>query len=541
MFRLARRLVPPIVALVCIAAAVLWRRSYGGDVDMLVGVGPTTTFNAAASYQGKLVFFFSDVPSEPGTQWSLQPLRAPVEEVEPLYGRLFEQGTTLRASLVGFQLGHGTISVFKTPPTFTAVTVPHWFVVLATAVPTLLWVRGALRHWRWARQGRCRSCGYDLRSSPDRCPECGAVPAVRGAAKPAAVAAAMLLAALAPARALADADPTLMRVEELNLASATLEDAFDFLRDTTHANIVVRWPALKTAGVERTTPVKLHLWNVRLATALDILLAATEPLVKLGWAEEDGVITVSMKQDLEQASAPVVYDVRDLLEMMSKQTMPGPPDEFGRTRQEVIDELTRLITETIDPDTWRDAGGSTGSMREIGGRLIVGQSPENQKKLQQFLAGLREEFAKPMPTIKPVPATAPADGKPLFGKACLYDVRDLLAASAAIESEWSSDPRTAFELEAQLVGVVIDNVEPASWEGGGNGINTIGGRLVVTQSPEGHEMLKRFLAELRKELLPGVKLPATSRSAPTRPARRRAEGLFGSSRGSPSAARPPAR
>jgi hypothetical protein len=540
MVRLARRLVPPIAALVCIAAAVLWRRSYGGDVDLLIGVGPTARFNAAASYQGKLVFFFSDVPSEPGTQWSLQPLRAPVEEVQPLYEALFEQGTTLRASIIGFQLGHGRINVFMTPPTFTAVTVPHWFLVVATAVPTLLWLRGTLRHWRWARQGRCRSCGYDLRSSPDRCPECGAVPKKSAAAKLAAMAAAILLAALAPAGAPAEDGPTDKRIDELNLSHATLEGAFDVLRDKTHANIVVRWPALAAAGLDRTTPVKLHLWNVRLATALDILLEATEPLVKLDWSEEDGVITVSIKEDLEHTYPPVVYDVRDLIELMLKETTPGPPDEFGRTRQEVIDELTRLITEAVAPDTWRDAGGSVGSMREFGGRLIVTQSPENHQMLKKLLDELREEFGRPMPTIKPVPATVPAGGKPLLGKTCLYDVRDLLAASAAIDAEWNSDPRTPYDLEDQLIDAIIDNVEPYSWQGRpnrsavgstGNGINVIGGRIVVRQSPEGHEMLKRFLAELRKELLPGVKVPATSPSAPIRRARPRAEGLFGSSRG----------
>lgn len=56
---------------------------------------------------------------------------------------------------------------------------PLWLpLFFALAYPA--WRAGAeLRRRRASRPGACRACGYDVRASPDRCPECG-TPVISG-------------------------------------------------------------------------------------------------------------------------------------------------------------------------------------------------------------------------------------------------------------------------------------------------------------------------------------------------------------------------
>jgi hypothetical protein len=55
--------------------------------------------------------------------------------------------------------------------------VPHWLVLVATAVAPTWWLARLRSRVRRKRRGLCPRCGYDLRATPGRCPECGTFPA----------------------------------------------------------------------------------------------------------------------------------------------------------------------------------------------------------------------------------------------------------------------------------------------------------------------------------------------------------------------------
>lgn len=93
---------------------------------------------------------------------------------------VFRTGDERSADKWGFALVRPAVATPNKPaakPAVAAVRAPLWSVAAALLLPPLARLRSILRDVRRRRSGRCVACGYDLRGSPGRCPECGAAAA----------------------------------------------------------------------------------------------------------------------------------------------------------------------------------------------------------------------------------------------------------------------------------------------------------------------------------------------------------------------------
>jgi hypothetical protein len=201
------------------------------------------------------------------------------------------------------------------------------------------------------------------------------------------------------------------RIPELNLELCTLEGAIDTVRNVTKANLIVYWNDLEPAGIRRDMPIKLHLWDVTSDRALSAILSVAGGEYHTTHVVQDGIIVIGAPDKLENAAAGVrVYDIRDLVDAFIAFRRPPPttkpvygesafngivsvPNE-ATTAVEAVQKLADLIRENVAKDTWKENGGSLGSLHEFAGRLVITQIPAAHHRIAALLRTLRAGGSK---------------------------------------------------------------------------------------------------------------------------------------------------
>jgi beta-lactamase regulating signal transducer with metallopeptidase domain len=175
-----------------------------------------------------------------------------------------------------------------------------------------------------------------------------------------------------------EVDPLLRKqldhqLPDLQFDGVGLNDVIDFLRDVSGANIVVNWKSLEAAGVEKNTLVTAKLRNIKFSKALNVFLdSAGGGSGVVVWRAEGNIITITAGSEGGKV-VQRTYDVHDLVADGGK-----------------ADSLLRMITGSIDADSWKDNGGKTGTIKLEAGKLVVTQTEANQKSISNLLARTRE-------------------------------------------------------------------------------------------------------------------------------------------------------
>ena len=163
--------------LVGVAAVAVWVRSYG-TVDVVRAVFSHGGYRAATMLDfdptpGRVVLEFSSGLGEGPAGFSHH--SAAIGDDVPslnIYSTMDTSGADLPGGF-GYRRGDRAGSLFNPPARLRVVMVPLWPVILVAGVAPTLRLRAWRTRNRRAAIGLCPRCGYDLRATPEKCPECG--------------------------------------------------------------------------------------------------------------------------------------------------------------------------------------------------------------------------------------------------------------------------------------------------------------------------------------------------------------------------------
>lgn len=203
------------------------------------------------------------------------------------------------------------------------------------------------------------------------------------------------------------------KVGEVRLDSVTFAEALARLKQIATVPLLIDESALQAAGVDLDRRLSLHLPDPTFGEVLSTVLTAGDRDPEgLDYRVDRGVVVVTATPwNWDRPTDIRFYDLRDWLRAMDRASpVPEPTPADGAVvavtaSEEFVEyELFPAIRSAVDPDSWRENGGSSGTLHVVDGLLVVSQTRGNHNRIERLLSALR---ARPRPPA----TTRPTDGR----------------------------------------------------------------------------------------------------------------------------------
>lgn len=220
-------------------------------------------------------------------------------------------------------------------------------------------------------------------------------------------------------------------IPEARFVNQPLDQVMEFLRESLHVNMHVRWSDLASAGVPRETPISVNVRNLPAQRVLRLVLDNASDETSLDYEICDGVLQIATREMLDKNLVTRVYPLHDLLESLAPRmvrrpaaamtetlspaerlvktadaqererlaaaSQPAPPDEARLPGGITImgETFIDLVTNAVEPDSWVTTGAGRGTINLINGALVVRNSRRVHCELECLLRDLRRAAPAP--------------------------------------------------------------------------------------------------------------------------------------------------
>jgi hypothetical protein len=316
--------------------------------------------------------------------------------------------------------------------------------------------------------------------------------------------------ATAPAQAEAVTDQAVRamlekRLPEVQFDGNSFNDVIEFLRDVTQTNLLVDWPVLKAAGIDKEeTKISLHLRNVTFGKALELILhEAGGKKALLAYMIKNGGIVITTREKILQDNPPLMTD-EALQQLLNK---PLPEIKFDDNPFNDVIEFLRDVTQAnllVDWKVLNDFGidkETKISLQQLRG-VTLGQALDHilrgvggnavslgyMIKSGAIVITTQEKIAQERTPDQSQRSPGPAR------RTVYYDVRDLIESGDA-----QANLKELVSVVSSTPILTDRGTEASIGDGATYNVQGFGTKLIITTTEEGHKHVADLLAHLREK------------------------------------------